>query len=186
MKRPALILAAALALSAVPHARAASPVPPPTVTWSVTGPGGVSLPKALTKASWAVDVPGDGGELNIDAINPAGAVTVIDATFTTRDIKAYSGFQVLTYKGKTTHSGAPSATSPASFTYGLRWRPSGGAWTRWQDVYRGYPSGGPGGYEETMGLRLAKPPKNVQVQFRLHVEVTDVAREEETWQLQAL
>ena len=186
-RRAALVLAAGLAATIVPHAQAAAPVPAPTVSWSVTGPGGVALPKALTKASWYVDVPGDGGSLSIDAVNPPGATTVLDATFTTRSIRAYSGFQLLSYKGKTTHTGAPSASSPASFSYGLRWRPAGAqTWSRWQDVSRGYPAGGPGGYEEVLGFRLGKPPKYVQVQFRLHLEVTDGAREEETWQLQAL
>lgn len=186
-RRAALLLAAGVALSAVPRAEAATPVPAPTVTWSVTGPTGVALPKNLTKASWSVDVPGDGGMLTIDALNPVGAKTVLDATFTTREIKGYKGFDLLQYKGTTTHSGAPSASTPASYSYGVRWRPAGnGPWSRWQDVSRGYPAGGPGGYEENLRFRLANPPKLVQVQFRLHVEVTDVAREEEEWLLQAL
>lgn len=188
MTRRAAVVLAAAALAWAPLARAAPPVPEPTVTWSVTGPAGTALPKGLTKASWSSDgtARGDGGTLSIDAVNPATATTVVDATFTTRAIKAYKGFQLLALKGTTTHTGAPSSSTPASYSYGLRWRPVGGAWSRWQDVSRGYPAGGPGGYEEHGGFNLANPPKLVQLQFRLHVEVTDAAHEVEEWQLQAL
>lgn len=180
-------MAAGLAVTVVPHAQAAAPVPAPTVSWSVTGPAGVALPKALTKASWSVDVPGDGGSLAIDTVNPAGATTVVDATFTTRPIRAYKGFQLLSYKGETTHTGVPTSSMPASFSYGVRWRKAGTkTWSAWQDSSRGYPAGGPGGYLEYLGFRLPDPPKLVQVEFRLHVEVTDVAHEVEEWQLQAL
>ena len=185
MRRLALVLASGLALGLAPQAGAAPAVPAPTVSVSVVAQG-VSLPKNLTKAAWTVDNPGDDGELAIDAITPPGAVTTIDATWTSREIKAFRGLPELTVKGTGTHTGTPSASTPAGVTYGTRWRAAGGAWTRWYDVYRPYAAGSSDGFELTFDYLLPKPPPRVQVQFRLHVELADPSREEQTWQLQAL
>lgn len=189
MRRTALPLAAAAALATVP-AQADEKVPPATFTYKVVNAvTGTSMPRALITGTWYVDVPGDGGELDIEAENLPGTVTTLDATFTSRVTKAYRDFPVLIYRGGSSHTGYTSASMPAETTVSLRYRYPGKAWSRWTD-YSYVPQAGVGlgggGTGGTYVVPVAdkKLPSKVQVQWHLHSVLGDVSRELHTWQLQ--
>lgn len=189
MRRPLLLLAALVAVAGAP-APADAAVPPATFTVSVVAPAtGTPLPKTLSRGTWSIDIPGDGGQLDVDAVNPPGAVTTLDATFTSRWTKAYRNFPVLIYRGGSSHTGFTSASLPAETTVGLRYRYAGKPWSRWTEYSYvaqaglGVDGGGGGGkYVVPVKDRLL--PSQVQVEWHLHSVIGDVSREVHQWQLQ--
>jgi hypothetical protein len=147
----------------------------------------VALPKTASSASWQYDHLGDDGTLTLDLKNPPGATTALDALWTSKDLRAYNAFTLLNYKATTTHTGVPTAGLPASFSWGFRYRPAGGRWSAWQDASASYTAGTPGSYRLASSIVFYRvPAKRVQLQMRLHVEITDAAQETQSWQLQAI
>lgn len=188
-RRPALLLAALAAVSLLPS-QADAAVPPATFTVSVVATAtGTPLPKALVTGGWSIDVPGDGGQLDITAENAAGTVTTLDAVFTSRWTKAYRGFPVLISRGGSSHLGYTSATLAAETTVSLRYRNPGKPWSRWTDYTYvsqagvGLDGGGTGG-KYVVPVPDKKLPSQVQVQWHLHSIIGDVSREVHQWQLQ--
>lgn len=189
MRRTALLLAALAALSVVPS-QADAAVPPATFTVSVvSSTTGTPLPKTLVDGRWYVDIPGDGGELDIDAKNLPGTVTTLDALFTSRVTKAYRNFPVLVSRGGSSHTGYTSSSMPAEVVVGMRYRYPGRPWSRWQEYSYvsqagvGIDGGGTGG-KYVVPVADKKLPSKVQVQWHLHSVLSDVSREVHFWQLQ--
>jgi len=185
MRRTAVV-ASLLALSLVTRAEAADAVPPPTVAVSVKA-SGVALPKATTTATWLVGGAGQQGELVIDSYNLPGMVTTVDALWTSRDFRVYAKIPAFEYIIETTHQGSPTSSMPAAISYGLRWRDAGGPWQPWRDVSEVYQAGFPlQGQQSGHDLTFRSAHKNkVQVQFRIHTEMTDGSKEHESWKVLA-
>jgi hypothetical protein len=185
MRRTA-VLAAVLAIAVVPRAEAAEAVPEPTLAVSVTA-AGQPLPKATTTASWIVGTPGAIAKLTVDSYNVPGAVTTVDAVWTSRDVKVHGGIPAMEYKVQTTHQAAPTSSMPASVSYGIRWREAGGRWSPWYDVADVYESGNPlQGISEHVQLGFGTTRRKlVQFQFRIHTEMADVGKDHQEWDLLA-
>ena len=191
VRRLPLLLAALAAVAVVP-APAEAPVPPATFTVSVVSSAtGTPLPKTLVTGKWYVDIPGDGGELDVDAKNLAGTVTTLDAVFTSRWTNAYRGFPVLVSRGGSTHTGYTSSTLAAETVVGLRYRYPGKPWSRWSEYSYvpeagvGLDGGGTGG-KFVVPVADKKRPSKVQLQWHLRSVLGDVSREVHWWQLQVV
>lgn len=178
-------MATCLALLTAPQASAES-VPAPTVAVSVKA-AGQSLPKNTTTATWVVGKPGHNAQLNIDAYNAPGVVTVVDALWTSREFRVYPKIPAFEFELTTTHSGSPTSSMPASVAYGLRYREAGRPWSAWFDQSQAYVAGVPlqGLFRDPKITFGTTPKRKVQFQFRVHSEIEDVSRETQTWKLLA-
>ncbi len=187
MRRTAAVLA--LVLVACPQARAsrADPVPAPTVDVAVTLQGILVTKKSVT-AAWSYDERGHIGQLDLDAANPPGAVLTINALWTSKDFLALRQFPQLVLEASATHVGVPTAAMPAFVSYGYRFRDASRAWGPWRDTFVSREAGSPlDNYSlKQFGIYAADIPKKgkqVQVQWRLRVEVADPGRETHRWLL---
>lgn len=187
MRRTAAVLA--LVMLASPQARAsrADPVPAPTVNVAITVQG-VLVTKQPIKAAWSYDERGRIGQLDLDAVNPPGAVLTVNALWTSKDFLALRQFPQLVLEATAGHTGTPTSSMPASVSYGYRFRDAGRAWGAWQDTFVSREAGNPlSGFDLTqLGVYapdIPKSGKQVQVQWRLRVDVADPGREAHRWLL---
>ena len=184
MRRTAVAVTALVLLSASPHARAArqDPVTAPTVNVAVTLQGQL-LTKKTVQAEWTYDERGHIGQLDVDTVNPPGAVTTVDALWTSKDFLALRQFPQLVLELGASHDGAPSASMPATYTYGYRFRDAGRSWGMWHDTSA---IAEPVSKLAQVGVYAPGTPpkgKRVQLQWRLHIEAADVSRTTQRWLL---
>ncbi len=187
MRRTAALLGSLTLLVGVPAqaaTRAAETPPAPTVTVNATV-NGVTVTKALTKGSWTITNVGQIAQLNVDAHNLPGMLTTVDALWTSHGFTVYKGLPLLEYKAGASHLGYPTSSMPASFSYGFRTRVPGRAWGPWNDILVGYEAGTvEQGYStDKKYLGTALRSGKVQVQFRMHLELTGVSRDSQTYWL---
>ncbi len=178
-------LAAAL-MATVPPAGADTAVAAPTVTVKVTAMGR-TLPNAAMKATWNGTDRGHIGELIVDGHNLPGTTTTLDALWTSKAFTTYSDIPAFEFTAKTEHTGATSASLPASIQYGVRVRPAGGAWLPWRDISVPYQStNGVSGYLAAPRYFAPVPTKRkAQFQWRMHTELSDVSQEHQEWKVLA-
>ena len=185
MHRTAVLLSAVALLVASP-AGAAEPVPEPTVVITVKV-AGEQAPKATSSATWTVREKGGQAQLDVDARNLPGMVTVVEAVWTSPFFRVYPKVQAFEYNFETSHLGAPSSSMAASVTYGLRYREGSGRWTPWYDQMRPYAAGiTVQGLRDLPRLTFPNGRKQlVQLQFRVRTELEDASRELQVWKLLA-
>ncbi len=174
------------AFAIVPSAQADDPVPAPTVSVKVSAQG-VTLPNSTMSAHWNGADRGHVGELIVDGHQLPATTTTIDALWTSKDFRTYAGIPALTFSALTTHQGVTSSSMPASLSFGLRFRAAGKSWQPWQDLSYAYSAGAVlDGYARKVDVFApATPQHRVQVQWRMHTELSDVATEHQEWKLTA-
>jgi hypothetical protein len=186
-RRLALTLSAVCLLGgAAPQATAADAVPAPDVHVSVKA-GGVSLPKSTTTASWVVGTPGIVANFNVKATNVQGAVTTIDALWTSRDFKVYDD-NILTveYTLDGMHKGLPDGTPQTGWIVSTRYRQAGGRWSGWQSDAFDYSAAVT--EIKTSGNRFNahwNRKKLVQYQVNIHISMADAGNQEDYWTVRA-
>jgi hypothetical protein len=184
MRRRLSLTLSALCLlgAAAPQASAADPVPAPDVHISVQA-NGVPLPKSGAGASWVVGTPGIVANFNVKATNVQGAVTTIDALWTSRDFKVYDD-NILTVEytldGK--HKGLPDGTPRTGWIVSTRYRPAAGRWSGWQSDRFDYSAAVTD--IKTSGNRFNarwNRKKLVQYQVKIHISMADAGNQEDYW-----
>lgn len=181
-------MSACLALAVAPHASAGNPAPSPTVSVSVTA-AGHKLPPATTKAAWnAYGTDGQQAQLVVDIHNGPGMLSTVDALWTSRNYRVYPKIPAFRYKIETEHDATPTASTPASFTFGFRYRDAGKQWSRWYDQTEVYQSGQPlqGAFRDQKLTFGGTRATLKQLQFRIHTEIADVGKEHQVWTLVAM